>query len=218
MIKGTFKKTKFFNEGLICKPEFVYTLGYMWADGYISKSGSTIGIEILEDDAKLIKDIFCRFIPWHISSRRRIARREQTTFRIGDGEFKKFLYQYDFDKKAYISPCRILNLLSIDMRKMFFRGIIDGDGCIYIGGASNNQLSITSSFDQDWIYFSDLCQQLNIIGKVRRVTTKNGNSYSQFRITKKIYIIQLYKYLYVNTKLPEMGLQRKINKFKTITI
>ena len=218
MKKGEFKESEFMANFNPLSPEVAYTLGFFWADGYISQSqgsrNNNVRIEIAEADGENLKEIFCKFIPWKLYYRKRKGRKNQIAFNVTDGYFKKWLLEMGFGMKSFNSPNNILNHLN-RFSIYFLRGLIDGDGCIYIGNKSNNQLSITSTFEQDWSYMEEFCLTRGIKFSIKRTENKSGKS-SQFRITNKPGIKMIYKELYLETKLPGMGLHRKINKFKEI--
>lgn len=121
----------------------------------------------------------------------------------------------DFSKKSIMSPKKIISKIPEELRHYFFRGLVDGDGCFYFneknGKIKNRQFSITSSYEQDWSYVSDLFDSLNINYSIRRV--KKKSSYSQIRVTKKKDIQVIGDYMYSGELF---GFPRKLNKFNKL--
>lgn len=193
--------------------EYCYLLGFIWADGYIRPKDNNISIEIVKEDGILLQEIFKFKIPWNIYYRERKDRKAQMTFSITDKLFKDFLINYGYSKKSINSPDKLISELSENHYKLFIRGIFDGDGNVYSKNSSN-QITITSSYTQNWAYLEELFNKLGLKYKIRRV--KNVNSYSNIRISNKKDISIFYKYLYTDSENPNIGLERKILKLKKI--
>lgn len=215
--KSNFDKILFENPTI----EFAYLLGYFWADGYISKTNNSMGLEIVETDAEKIKDIVLSTGNWKIYKRQRKNAKGElkkpiNTLHITDKELKDFLYKYDFDKKSYASPDKILQYLSSDLKTFFLRGIIDGDGNIYNNPkVGTYQFTVSSGYDQDWRYLSDLFDNLEIKYKIQRVVNKNSR-YSCIRVANKDGIRKIYEVIYRDSSLLTFGLDRKVNVMKSI--
>ena len=56
---------------LVKDKEFIYLLGFLWADGYISKPNNSIEINIKEDDFNVISEPLSRHIEWNIFHKQR---------------------------------------------------------------------------------------------------------------------------------------------------
>ena len=97
-------------------------------------------------------------------------------------------------------------------------GIIDGDGSYYLNEKYGlRHFEISSTYEQDWKYLKDVCENLNIkykislISKINKKSNKLNKS-SSFRIIGK-EILKLGVYLYDEEII---GLVRKYNKFNQI--
>jgi hypothetical protein len=131
-----------------------------------------------------------------------------------------FLIENDYDKKSYTSANKILSKIPNEIKHYWFRGLIDGDGCFYHytpkKGSTLRQFVLTSTYEQDWTYFENLCKELEIKYTIKRIKNIKSAS-SVIRITNKKGIKKLGEYIYQNFKKDSIGLIRKFNKFKLIT-
>lgn len=200
----------------ITEPEVAYFLGLFWADGYLYKH--SIEIYCATEDIKNIKPSLDVVGEWNYYNNE--ARKEGwkpiTRVHTNNKRITNILVECDYDKKSTYSADKILDRIPEELRNYFFRGLIDGDGCFYIGKnkegrITQRQLTMTSTYEQDWGYYINLLDSMDIKYSVRRVENKNGNRYSQVRITNKKGIIKLGEYLY-RGKL--FGFDRKYEKFK----
>jgi hypothetical protein len=196
--------------------EFCYLLGFLWSDGYIERY--RIGIEILSDDAKdIVSDIkSIKFLNICESSRVRKGRRPQTNIyfcssKIYDSYFSKY-----YSNKSVDSPIKLLEVIPNDLKRYFYLGLIDGDGCFYFNEKNKTrQFYVTSSFEQDWSHMVNLFNDIGIFQyEIRKVENKNGNKSSFIRVKKYDEIKRLFKYLYPGGY--EFGLKRKYDKCKLI--
>ena len=157
-------------------------------------------------------------IDWNISYRQRKNRKKQICFKINNRLLVDYFLEFDYDKKSYISPTKILNLIPEKNRKYFYLGLSDADGCVYINRKRGNyQYSISSTFEQDWAHMVDIFDCLDIRYNILKIERKNKsgnyNKYSQIRITNKKDVIKFLDYLYsTNFK----GLKRKHRKYMII--
>jgi len=195
---------------------FVYFLGFLWSDGFIERN--RIGIEILKDDADTIvnniKEV--KFLKICTIDRHRKNRRPQKTIyfcntKIYDSFFSKY-----YISKSTNSPTLLLEIIPDSLKRYFYLGLIDGDGCFYFNEKNRiRQFYITSSFEQDWSHMINLFDKINIGQyEIRKVESKNGNKSSFIRIKKYDEIKKLYNFLYPNNY--EIGLKRKFDKCKLI--
>lgn len=190
-----------------------YLLGFLWADGHIYKNSNTIMLTINEDDGKNISDIFNILTGWteYNYSREKYGWKNVISYTITDKYFNQFLTKMDYTKKSKVSPNKILKFLNKEYEPYFYRGIIDGDGCFYHNEEKSlRQLSISSTYEQDWGYMEKICKDLNINYTIQRISKKT--SYSNFRIfTKSISIFGKYIYNDFN-----FGLNRKYQTYLKI--
>jgi hypothetical protein len=200
------------NIDINCK-YFCYVLGILWADGYIYSKNRTknrVEIALLYDDLIDIEYIFNNVGIWkkYKIIRKNSKHKPQLKFRVTDESLYNFLKENDYDIKSMKSPNKIIEKIPENNRKYFFKGIFDGDGCFYYKN-NTRQCSITSNYEQDWEYITNLFDNLNCRYSIYKQISKSGKR-SNIRITSKD-IIKFGNYLYDDKEI--LGLKRKFIKF-----
>lgn len=191
----------------IQKPEVAYILGFLWADGYIVRN--EVRLEIVKDDLDTIKPILESIGYWTYSYRDRNGCRTSGRATTSNKKLKEFLVDHDYDKKSYVSADKILSKMPNDLKHYFFRGLVDGDGCITTKG-----LVISSTYNQDWAYVDDLSYQLGISAYTYR-RRKASESGSTIEINGKQALIAC-DYIYNGFSNDNIGLIRKHDKYLTL--
>jgi hypothetical protein len=189
----------------IKKPEVAYILGFLWADGYVIRN--EIRLEILKDDLDAIKPILDSIGKWTYSYRDRDGCRTSGRATTSNKKLKEVLVKNDYDKKSYMSADKILSIIPMELKHYFFRGLIDGDGCIY-SNKNKKTISISGSHKQNWFFINNLCNELNISSYTYRYIRLTG-SYSTIEINGN-NAITLGEYIYKDYLF---GLKRKHDKF-----
>jgi hypothetical protein len=202
-------------------PTFLYILGYIWGDGHIHNGGisktNSLTLEIVKEDGLDIYDKMLSVINWNISYRKRNNRKEQICFTICNRILIEFLVSLDFHKKSYSYPI-ILDKLNFDMRRYFYLGLSDADGCFYYNKKQYcTQYTISSTYEQDWKHITDIFEYLNIDYKIKKIenVNKNGNIHlhSLVLISNKKGVLKFGDYLYSDDFI---GLKRKYEKYLDI--
>jgi hypothetical protein len=199
-------------------PTFLYILGYIWGDGHIHNGGigkvNSVSLEIVKDDGLDIYDKMLSVIKWNVAYRKRNNRREQISFSICNRILIEYLVSLEFHRKSYNYPI-ILDNLSFDMKRYFYLGLSDADGCFYYNLKHyTTQYSISSTFEQNWRHISDIFDHLCIKYKIKKVESKkkNGNIHihSLVLISNKEDVIKFGNYLYSDNFI---GLKSKYEKY-----
>jgi intein/homing endonuclease len=123
------------------KPEVLYILGFIWADGNLYKD--SINISIKQTDFDNISSIFNQVGNWGYHTRERQSKQTDKTYittkiSINDKKLANFLLKNDFNIKSHTSPNKILSIIPNELKNHFYRGYIDGDGSFSL--YSNNQI------------------------------------------------------------------------------
>lgn len=209
----------------ITTKEVVYLLGLIWADGFLnpSKSGynHNLGFTMVKEDVDDIRPVLDYIGKWNYYERKQPIETWKPSINVitNNKRIMNFLIEHDYDKKSYVSANKILSKIPDDLKHYFFRGLVDGDGCFYFykpeKGSTLRQFALTSTYEQDWSYFEELCLNLDINYKIKKTSNIKSSS-STIRITNKDGINKLGNYIYKNFDIYELGLKRKYNKFKEI--
>lgn len=191
--------------------ESSYILGLLFADGSIYKNRITL--ECIKADIEVFYPIFKKTGSWTIQFRNRENRQSYGLIRTTNRPLCEFLLSMNYGPRNINAPTNMLKNIPIKLQKYFFRGLIDGDGCFHINKIKNNYMfSLSGRYDQDWSFFTNLLDDLNIKHSIIKEIRKNGKC-SSVRIENKSGIIKLGDYIYKNYISENIGLQRKYNKF-----
>lgn len=206
---------------LLNTDEFIYFLGYFWADGSLSKGGKSITLSIQEDDALEIVpniEIINNFLTKPFTSGKSKPKKEHwktmMRFYSGDKELCDFLQSNDFGNKSINPPSTILSIIPPNKHNIFYLGFFDGDGCIYNGENSHKLYSFSFSgpYDYNWTFLEDLLTSLEIKSKIYRSKRTKGSN-STIVSTGMFSVEKLYNYFYTTNLIT---LSRKKKKFLEI--
>lgn len=197
-----------------------YILGILWADGTVqsweekNKKRNYVSIMNEKNDMLELQNIFDDTGIWNTCEPKTHKINEKPTLRLytHNRPLVHFLIQNDYHKKSGASAKKIINHIPDHLRHYFFLGLIDGDGCWYHSSNPSNrnrQFSIVSTYDQNWDFMEELCNDLDIRCFIHRVIGKKGK-YSKIEIFRKKHLMILKNYLY--PKEYEIGLFRKYIK------
>jgi intein/homing endonuclease len=199
--------------------EVAYFLGFFWADGYIpnkrKRNRNEVKLEIVKSDLDKIKTSLDKIGQWNYSSRKRNNFKEIGLASTNNYRLINFLMDNDYHNKSFMSADKILSKIPVRLKKYFFRGLIDGDGCFFISKDERKRcLSISSSINQDWYYIKSILSDLNIKYFIYKYEYKKGNS-STIEIRGE-YAIKFGEYIYNGYEEDKIGLPRKYNKYLEI--
>ena len=207
---------------IVDSPEKSYTLGFLWGDGCLkrfkNKQGySNIvypGYEIVKEDFDNIQNLFNYWnIEWKIHFRNRKGRKPQGNAYTFNRNFGYFLSKYDYLNKSNCCPTSILSIIPEKLKKYWWRGFLDADGCFYVKNKAS-QLSFSGSYGLSWKELQLLFTSLGIEKyQIQQRIHKNSKS-SSIRISSKESICKFGNYIYQDNL--HIGLKRKFLKFLEI--
>lgn len=149
-------------------PEILaYFMGFLWADGTINYDNAII-IEIMRKDGECLKNFFLKLCDFKIAYRKREGRQEQMSFYYIDKQFVAFLKEMGKYPHTSESHKKIFTYIPTRFQIYFMRGLIDGDGCFYLGKNKRNkhtyfpQFSIASNYEQDWSAIGSFLEKYGI--------------------------------------------------------
>ncbi len=219
-----FVKEKSFNEYRV-NPEpffnptfmtniYAYLLGLIWADGHVSfwGSGCTISTCFSYQDAVDLLPIFQSVGNWRLYiTKPKNNDKPAYVVSTNNRPLAEFLSKMDYVAKSKEPATKILNLIPIELHRFWWLGVFDGDGCFYTyANGKYGQISLNSSYEQEWSFFEKLSQDLGIKYKIDRRQSLRGNS-SRIRVHNRNGMLALCSFLYPKYE-HEIGLRRKFNK------
>ena len=202
-------------------PQTSYLLGLIWADGYVKtlqkknkkSPAHRIEISMLSSDINELTNVFNSTGKWCFSHRQRDKRKPQTSVSTNNKPLVEFLEKNDFGIKTEMSADKILSKMPDKLKKYWFRGLSDGDGCFYVNEKNRQcQFSITSSLNQDWCYVETLLKELNITYSIQKIIRECGQ-HSSIRITSKKGVSKFGDFIYNGYEIDNIGLKRKYLKY-----
>ena len=195
--------------------ESSYILGLLWADGHIREEHKLISINCSESDINDVINIFLKTGHWNISKpiiKTHKGKQVKNQKKISTSTWGLFeiLKKNDYTNKSNSSPNKILHSIPEDLKKHWFRGYLDGDGCIKLGKKYGIDVVFAGPYNQDWSFMIDLCNKLNINFTINNWVVKMGG-YSHFRVNKKNDVKILCDYIYCD--YDNIGFSRKYKKY-----
>lgn len=204
----------------ITKPEIAYLLGFLWADGYITKlkkwNSTIVSLEIVQDDFIDIQQTIAISGQWNYYYNRikNKSTRQYARCTTADKKLYYFLEKMDYIANTNISPNKILYTIPERLQHYWYRGYFDGDGSFLVK-KTERRMIFTSCYNQDWEFLIRLAHQLPFNYYIKICGTKKSK-WSNFHIGQTLSIQQLGNYIYQNRDQDNIGLIRKYNKFLQI--
>jgi hypothetical protein len=197
------------------KKESSYILGLLWADGHIREVDKLTSINCSEDDINDVTEVFLKTGHWNISNpiiKTHNGKKVKTQKKISTSTWGLFdiLKKNDYVNKSNSSPNKILSTIPKKLKKYWFRGYLDGDGCIKLGKKYGVEVVFAGPYNQDWSFMVDLCNELSINYSIDNRIVKIGG-YSHFRVYKKNDVKMLCDYIY--NDFDGIGFSRKYKKY-----
>lgn len=194
----------------IVRPDIAYYLGLVWGDGYLVPN---VGVDLRfkESDGhefyKLIQNIGS-FVFQHYSTK---EGHYVMQIKMGNAVIARYLETLDYKVKSFVSPTKVLATIPDDLKRFFWLGYHDADGCFHEKD-SKCKMSFAGAFDQDWSDWMNLLDSLNCFGQLTRRTCADGRS-SHVTVASRFDIQQIGNYLYKTYKEDGIGLPRKYETY-----
>lgn len=198
-------------------PEVAYILGLLWADGNISfyNGHNVIQLVCTPPDSYEYLKIFNKIGIWKFyeyENKKQSTWKARSTIVTHNRIIAEFLKSKLYCSKSGDSANLILDCIPENLRYYWFRGLFDGDGCLYINGGCQ-QLSISSVYEQNWDFMEKIYKELQINYKIKYQISKKGHKSSYIRITNRKDCLKFLNYIYQNTNKDKCFLSRKYNKY-----
>lgn len=181
-----------------------YILGFLYADGCISKKKTEMIIKLQNKDKVLLESIKLEMESEHPVKDLTLKNRYQACFRISS------MYMCEKLISHGVAPCKTFTIkfpeLKKDLINHFIRGYFDGDGCIYkIKNRNSYAITIfTASKD-----FMESFKEIMLLNGIIISVYERDNGYAIF-FSKKELVDKFYDFIYKDAGI---YLERKKNKF-----
>lgn len=200
--------------------ETIYLLGYIWADGSVSKRSHgyyQFSFSIAESDANDIKETMKRFgCPIKLNTGVYVPRRpnEQPMRRWTSGRWEvgHWFALYDYHIKSWSMPTKILGLIPCDKHYLFFRGYSDGDGHI-LRDKHHFSWGVSSTCQQDWAFMKEALTDIGVTEWRINATPRPKGCTSTFNIRYCQDALKWCRYIYQGCETDGIGLKRKRVRF-----
>jgi hypothetical protein len=198
---GKSNKIYHFNENYFEKinsEDKAYFLGFVLADGYVSKNGLTISLQLAD------KHILEEFIK-HINGNNKILEYHNKNSTYG----KQSYCRLDLNSQKIKNDLNILglnnnktNIVSVpdipqNLKHHFWRGVMDGDGWISLYKTTpkyiNNKTKKITFYREKLICEVGLCGHINTINSFSIFLQENGLSHNRINKIKSIFRVKIMK-------------------------
>ena len=194
-------------------PEWAWFLGYMWADGSFYRDISW-ALELKSDDFEDIWPTLQKIGFMSFTERMRQGKYIQRA--LNGSKCIKFFARYGYTDKSVDSPRKIWEILDFTQRRLFMRGLFDGDGS-YSNNGKGGRITMNGPKNYDWNFLLDFFKANGIgvpcIERKTRLQKGKDRSYSILSWCNRYDIAQIVKLLYTDNL--EIGLSRK--QIKTLS-
>ncbi len=196
-------------------PYVAYLMGFLWGDGYLTKSPTwdsvIIGCEFQASDLDHLLRAFGHLGKWHLFKRERYGKTYCRLY-CADKPLYHQLVKLGYRQK-HLSHRRALEAIAPELRRFFLLGLFDADGSLTERDGRMANFSICSDRRQQWGALDTLMRESGIRCHVRRKNDKRGHGHSFIKTGKITEISKLYDILYSDTP-EDMYMPRKHAAFK----
>jgi len=200
-------------------PLAIYILGLLWADGYILPP-YTITLTTTYPDAKYFIPSFLKTGKWKYYDKEfpnNPTWKRGCFIKTSNIPLVNFLLENDYKSKSYESADKILSIIPDNLKHYWFRGLLDGDGCIHTDNKGSHSISFSSSVNQNWSYLQNLCNKLKLNCHTIK-EYRSGHSGSSFKVYSMYKTIKFCEYVYNGYPEDGIGLKRKYDRFLQLKI
>lgn len=180
-----YKKILDFNQ-----PDTAYLLGLIWADGHLS--GNTLTCSFSYKDNDHFRNVFSPF-NFRYKLYSQVVRDkvyEMCRFQIHNKDICEKLRSLDIDRKTFVSPFKIKDILSEENFKLFILGFFDGDGCFHYTRNKDRVITFAFNSNSDVSLFKDYFEGIFSSVVIRKHPSQNSLAIS---IKRKKDVIKFYE-------------------------
>lgn len=203
--------------------EFYYFLGFLWADGYLWENLKIYQTRIILEnkiaDLNPLMKHFNKFAKFYTLE---IKKKNSKNIFLRAIIYKKELYNFlkSYGYKDKFGPHLIINYIPEEFHGIFWRGLMDGDGCFGIyyrrkRKSTDYRCELTSGKTQNWIFLEEFCKKNDIKYKIKIIKNQSG-TVSNFSIGQIESMVKFGDLIYKTYQNDKIGLKRKYLKFEKI--
>lgn len=207
-------------EEMLVKNEWIWLLGFLWADGTVRQKGYSM--ELKAEDFDQIWPILQTIGFVSFSERSRFEKYNQKSISASKGV--KTLMKYNFNNKSNSPPTELWKVLTYKQKCLFLRGLFEGDGSYAKYNNKNNRynhlrlrITLNGKKDYDWSFILNFFEEHGIkspcIERKTRIQKEKERSYSILSWTKIESIKKIFDILYSEEPLISLNRKYTIAKF-----
>lgn len=196
-------------------PENVYTLGRLWADGHVDSDG--IKLYSTCQDIEHLLPFLKKMGVGAIYTRQR-KRRDGSLFgrlsyaiEMNSRVLAAILTKQGFTTKSKTGPATVLQHIPKRLHPLFWRGFLDGDGCIYVGKAP--KITFWGAECLEWSELIAVLDSLGVGHRITKYSRKGGKHRSSCLGVRQIRGMSLFcEWIYASYPFDGIGMPRKYDK------
>ena len=200
-------------------PSVIYTMGLLWADGTINtykNSHRAVCLKSTFPDGDEFYKIMSSFGKWNyykydVQNIKYKHLKPSIQIQTNNRPMVEFLESVGYRTKSVGSADSVLEIIPLELRHYWFRGLFDGDGCLYVKDRMV-QVTLSGPINQSWKYLTDLLSNLGVSYSVKQIITVRGSS-SVVRFTGALNCKRFLDYIYKNATQDKIYLSRKYEKY-----
>ena len=192
-------------EDMLVKNEWIWFLGFMWADGHVGQN--RYSLELKSSDFDDIWPILQEIGFTTHTQRTRYGKYTQKGINAHKGI--KIFQEYEYMNKSKFPPIKLWNKLTFEQKCLFLRGFFEGDGSYAKYNQRNSRfnhlnlrITLNGPKDYDWSFILDFFKDCNIsppcIERKTRIQNNKERNYSILTWTKNESIKKIFDLLYNN--------------------
>lgn len=186
------------DEEFLTSNKWAWFLGLAWADASLHKQHDSLIMELKGSDFDEMWEAFYALGFRSFSSRIRYNKFLMKS--ISSRKLGKFFKNYNFKNKSSEPPLELWNIFDEEQKRMFLRGLFEGDGSFAKYNKNKLRITMNSSKDYNWDWLLEYFKLHNIpkpcIERKSRIQNNKIRNYCIITWCKTEAVYKIYKLLY----------------------